>query len=334
MARYVLFRILAIVPTLLGVAVVVFVLIRLIPGDPAQVMLGGFATPERAAALRRDLGLDRPLPIQFGIWLGGLARGELGRSIISQRAVAEDIWQRFPATLELTLCAQAFAVAAGVTLGIVSATTHNSRWDLGATALSVLGMSMPTFWFGLMLLYVFGVWLKVLPISGRLDVGVHLVRITGLALVDSLVQRNWAALGDALAHLVLPAFSLAVIPLAMLSRFTRTGMLEVLRQDYIAVARAKGLRGRAVLWRHALRNALIPLVTVAGTRFGAQLAGAVLVEVVYAWPGVGRLIFDAIEKRDYPVIQGTVLFIAVLFVFINLATDLVYAALDPRIRYR
>lgn len=333
MGRYLLGRALAVIPTLVGVAVVVFALIRLIPGDPAEVMLGGFATPERAREIRRDLGLDRPLPVQFGVWMAALVRGDLGRSIMSQRPVLREIWSRFPATFELTTCATAFAILAGVTLGALSATAHNTRLDLGATIVSVLGMSTPIFWFGLMLLYVFGVWLKMLPISGRLDVGTHMAPITGLVLPDSVLQGNWAALGDAVKHLVLPAFSLAVIPLATLSRFTRTGMLEVLRQEYISVARAKGLRERAVVWRHALRNALIPVVTVAGTRFGMQLAGAVLVEVVYAWPGIGRLVFDAIQKRDYPVIQGAVLFIAVMFVFINLLTDLLYAALDPRIRF-
>lgn len=332
MQRYVLLRLASVLPTLLGVAIVVFVLIRMIPGDPAEVLLGGFATPARAASLRYAMGLDRPLPVQFGLWIGGVIRGDLGRSIMSQRPVAQELWSRFPATFELTVTAQIAAVGVGVTLGVVSATAHNTGLDLWATLGSVVGMSMPIFWLGLMLLYVFGVWLNLLPISGRLGLDVSLTRITGLDVLDSVLAGNWPALADAVKHLVLPAFSLAVIPLAVLSRFTRAGMLEVLRQDYIAVAHAKGLTRRVVLWHHALRNALIPIVTVAGTRFGTQLAGAVLVEVVYAWPGIGRLVFDAIGNRDYPVIQGAVLFIAVLFVFINLVTDLAYAALDPRIR--
>jgi len=333
MQRYLTIRCLSVLPTLLGVAIVVFALIRLIPGDPAEVLLGGFATPERAAALRQAMGLTRPLPVQFGIWLGGVVRGDLGRSIMSGQPVVREIADRFPATLELTVASQCFAVAAGVGLGVLSATAHNTGLDVGATLVGVAGMSMPIFWLGLMLLYVFGIWLNVLPISGRLGVDVPLAHITGLDLVDGVLTGNWPALGDAVRHLVLPAFSLAVIPLATLSRFTRAGMLEVLGQEYVTVARAKGVARRAVLWHHALRNALIPIVTVAGTRFGTQLAGAVLVEVVYAWPGVGRLVFDAIEKRDYPMIQGAVLFIAVLFVFINLVTDVAYAALDPRIRF-
>ncbi|MDR7543678.1 MAG: ABC transporter permease [Armatimonadota bacterium] len=333
MTGYIVRRILALIPTLVGVAIVVFVLIRLIPGDPAEVMLGGFATPERAQELRRHLGLDRPVLIQFAIWARALIRGDLGASIMSQRPVADEIWSRFPATFELTIIATGFALLIGISLGALSATAHNTRVDLGATIVSVLGMSVPIFWFGLMLLYVFGVWLKLLPISGRLDLSITLPRITGLVFVDSLIQGNWAALADGLKHLVLPAFSLAVIPITTLSRMTRTSMVEVLNHEYVAVARAKGLAERVVLVRHALKNALIPVITVAGTRFGMQLAGAVLVEVVYGWPGVGRLIFDAIQKRDYPIIQGAVLFTAFLFIIINLLTDVLYAVIDPRIRF-
>ena len=333
MCRYLLHRLLAILPTLLGVAVVVFTLIRLIPGDPAEVMLGGFATPERVAAQRRDLGLDRPLVVQFGTWAKEIGTGNLGRSIMSQAPVAREIWNRFPATLELTLLSTCFALAVGITLGIISATAHNTRLDLLATIVSVLGMSIPIFWLGLMLLYVLGIWWRVLPISGRLDLAIPLQQITGLILVDSLIHHNWAALADGLKHLVLPGFTLAVVPIATISRMTRTNMVEVLRQDYISVARAKGLTERVVLTRHALKNALIPVLTVAGTRFGMQLAGAVLVEVVYGWPGIGRLTFDAIQKRDYPLIQGAILFIAGLFVLINLLTDLLYAVVDPRISF-
>jgi len=333
MYRYLLHRLLAVIPTLVGVGVVVFVLIRLIPGDPAEVMLGGFATPERVAAQRRDLGLDQPLVVQFGTWARGIATGNLGRSIMSQAPVAQEIWSRFPATLELTLLSTCFALAVGLSLGIISATAHNSHLDLLTTLVSVLGMSIPIFWLGLMLLYVLGIWWQVLPISGRLDLAISLRQITGLILVDSLMQRDWAALADGLRHLALPAFTLAIIPIATISRMTRTSMVEVLRQDYISTARAKGLTERVVLTRHALKNALIPVLTVAGTRFGMQLAGAVLVEVVYAWPGIGRLMFDAIQKRDYPLIQGAILFIACLFVLINLLTDLLYAVVDPRISF-
>ncbi len=333
MKRYLMERLLAVIPTVLGVAVIVFALIRFIPGDPVEVMLGGFATPQRAAEFRHHLGLDRPIPVQFGIWLRDLLSGDLGRSILSTHPVRQEIWNRFPATLELTVVAISFALLSGVTLGIVSATARNTTLDLGATIVSIIGMSAPIFWLGLMLLYVFGVWLKMLPISGRLDLTIGLHRITGFVAIDSILQGNWSALVDSLKHLALPAFSLSVTPLATLSRMTRTSMLEILGQEYVTVARAKGLAERVVLLRHALKNALIPVVTLAGTHFGYQLAGAVLVEVVYGWPGVGRLIFDAIQKRDYPVIQGAVLHIAFLFIAINLLTDLLYALLDPRIRY-
>jgi peptide/nickel transport system permease protein len=331
--RYVALRLVAVLPTLLGVAIAVFILIRVIPGDPVGVMLGGFAAPDRIAAARRAMGLDRPLPVQFVLWLGAIVRGDWGRSILSQEPVARLLWQRFPATFELTMWSQAFAVLAGLALGIASATRPGTRADVGVTVASAIGMSMPIFWLGLMLLYVFGIWLRVLPISGRLDIDVSLVPITGLNVIDSIVERNWEALISSVRHLVLPAFALAVIPLSTIARFTRTGLLEVLHHDFITVARAKGVHPVRVIWRHGLRNALIPIVTVAGTRFGFQLAGAVLVEVVYGWPGMGRLVFDAIEKRDYPVIQGAVLFIALLFVLINLLTDLAYAALDPRVRF-
>lgn len=333
MKRYLAGRLLAVIPTVFGVAIIVFVLIRLIPGDPVEVMLGGFATPQRAAEFRHHLGLDRPIPVQFGIWFKDLLSGDLGRSILSTHPVRQEIWSRFPATFELTVVAISFALLSGVTLGIVSATARNTTWDLGATLVSIIGMSAPIFWLGLMLLYVFGVWLKMLPISGRLDVTIGLHRITGFVAIDSIIQGNWGALVDSVKHLALPALSLSVTPLATLSRMTRTSMLEILGQEYVSVARAKGLAERVVLLRHALKNALIPVVTLAGTHFGYQLGGAVLVEVVYGWPGVGRLIFDAIQKRDYPIIQGAVLYIAFLFIAINLLTDLLYALLDPRIRY-
>ncbi len=326
-------RLIHTLPTLFGVAVVVFTLVRLIPGDPAEVLLGGFATPERVAGMRRDLGLDQPIPIQFGVWAKNLLTGDLGRSIMSQSPVTQEIGSRFPATLELTLLSTCFALLVGVTLGSISAAAQNSRLDLVTTIVSVLGMSIPIFWLGLMLLYLLGIWFQVLPISGRLDLSIPLHRITGFILVDSLIQGNWTALVDGLKHLILPAFTLAVIPIATISRMTRTSMVEVLRQDYISAARAKGLMERVVLGHHALKNALIPVITVAGTRFGMQLAGAVLVEVVYGWPGIGRLIFDAIQKRDYPIIQGAILFIACMFILINFLTDILYAAVDPRIRF-
>lgn len=333
MKAYILRRLLSAVPTLFGVAVVVFILVRLIPGDPAEVMLGGFVTEDRANELKQELGLTQPLPIQFSIWLAHVVRGDLGTSIISQRSVTSDLVSRFPATFELTVLSTFLAVLAGILLGIVSAIRHKSGFDLMTTVGSVFGMSVPIFWLALMLLYFFGVYLKVLPISGRLDFDVDLHPITGLFIVDSVLQHNWVALGNSVKHLILPAVCLGVIPLAVISRMTKASMLEVLRQDFITTAKSKGLPYKVVLLKHALKNALVPVMTVIGIRFGSQLAGAVLVEVVFAWPGLGRLVYEAIQFRDYPLLQGSIMFIAVLFVLINLLTDVLYSMVDPRIRY-
>jgi len=330
---YVIRRLLLMLPTLLGVAIIVFVLVRLIPGDPAEVMLGGFATEERAAELRKELGLDKPVLTQFVLWLGRAIRGDLGTSIINRRPVMTQLAARFPATLELTLISTLISVSVGIALGIASAVRHRTAFDLVTTVTSVFGMSVPIFWLALMLLYLFGVKGHLLPISGRVGLDVSLQPVTGLLILDSVLQRDWYALGDVLRHIVLPAVCLAVIPLAIISRITKASMLEVLRQDYMTAARAKGLPRRKLLWKHALRNALLPVLTVIGIRFGSQLAGAVLVEVVFAWPGVGRLVFESVQFRDYPLLQGCIVFIAVIFVFVNFLTDMLYAAVDPRIRY-
>jgi len=270
---------------------------------------------------------------QFVLWLGRAIRGDLGTSIINRRPVMTQLAARFPATLELTLISTLISVSVGIALGIASAVRHRTAFDLVTTVTSVFGMSVPIFWLALMLLYLFGVKGHLLPISGRVGLDVSLQPVTGLLILDSVLQRDWYALGDVLRHIVLPAVCLAVIPLAIISRITKASMLEVLRQDYMTAARAKGLPRRKLLWKHALRNALLPVLTVIGIRFGSQLAGAVLVEVVFAWPGVGRLVFESVQFRDYPLLQGCIVFIAVIFVFVNFLTDMLYAAVDPRIRY-
>lgn len=333
MTRYVLKRLLLMIPTLLGVAIIVFLLVRLIPGDPAEVMLGAFVTEERAIELREDLGLDKPLSTQFLVWLGRAIRGDFGTSIINQRPVISEIGSRFPATLELTIISTVISIVLGVTLGITSAIKHKTFLDLIVTVASVIGMSIPIFWLSLMTLYLFGVKLGLVPISGRAGLDISLQAITGMRILDSIIQGNWHALNDALKHMILPAICLAVIPMAVISRVTKASMLEVLRQDYITTARGKGLDKYRLLWKHALRNALLPVITTIGVRFGSQLAGAVLVEVVFAWPGVGRLVFDSIQFRDYPILQGCIIFIAMIFVFVNFLTDMLYAVIDPRIRY-
>jgi len=307
---------------------------HLIPGDPVLVMLGEKASPERAEELRRALGLYDPLHVQYGRFLLRALQGDLGRSIRTQEMVTREIAVRFPATLELTICALFLAVAAGVLFGVIAAVRQYSVWDNLSMVVAVAGVSMPVFWLGLMLIFLFGVALAWLPISGRLSVDVHLARITGLHLLDALLTRNGAAFWDALRHLVLPSVALGAIQMAIIARMTRSSMLEVIRQDYIRTARSKGLAERVVIYKHALKNALIPVVTVVGLTVGRLLGGAVLTETIFSWPGLGKFAVDAIYARDYPQVQGVVLLIAAGFVLVNLLVDVIYVFLDPRIRYQ
>lgn len=334
MTSYVIRRLVAILPVLLGISVIVFLIMHLIPGDPVLVMLGEKASPERAEELRRALGLYDPLHVQYGRFLLRALQGDLGRSIRTQEMVTREIAVRFPATLELTICALFLAVAAGVLFGVIAAVRQYSVWDNLSMVVAVAGVSMPVFWLGLMLIFLFGVALAWLPISGRLSVDVHLARITGLHLLDALLTRNGAAFWDALRHLVLPSLALGAIQMAIIARMTRSSMLEVIRQDYIRTARSKGLAERVVIYKHALKNALIPVVTVVGLTVGRLLGGAVLTETIFSWPGLGKFAVDAIYARDYPQVQGVVLLIAAGFVLVNLLVDVIYVFLDPRIRYQ
>jgi peptide/nickel transport system permease protein len=333
MSRYLLRRLLELVPVFFGVLLVVFVISRLTPGDPARIILGEKATPEALAQLRDVLGLNEPLPVQFGRYLGRAVRGDFGRSIQSNERVLVELATRFPATIELTLGAMLIASTVGVVTGIIAAVRRNSWFDGVSMFVALFGFSMPIFWLGIMLILLFAWLLGWFPISGRLDLTVDLARVTNFYILDALITRNWAALGNALRHLALPAVTLSTVPLAIIARMTRSSLLEVLRQDYVRTARAKGLAERRVVLAHALRNAAIPVITVIGLNVGSLLSGAILTETIFAWPGVGRLVVDAIFARDYPVVQGTVLAIAVVFVAVNLLVDLSYAALDPRIRY-
>ncbi|MEW6546927.1 MAG: ABC transporter permease [Bacillota bacterium] len=334
MTSYILRRLIAIIPVLLGISVVVFLIMHLIPGDPVLVMLGEKASPQRAEELRRELGLYDPLYIQYGRFLARAVQGDLGRSIRTQEKVTREIAVRFPATLELTICALLLAVTAGVLLGVIAAVRQYSVWDNLSMVLAVAGVSMPVFWLGLMLIFLFGVALGWLPLSGRLSVDVHLTSITGLHLLDAILTRNSTAFWDALAHLVLPSVALGAIQMAIIARMTRSSMLEVIRQDYIRTARSKGLAERVVIYKHALKNALIPVVTVVGLTVGRLLGGAVLTETIFSWPGLGKFAVDAIYSRDYPQVQGVVLLIATGFVLVNLLVDVIYVFLDPRIRYQ
>jgi peptide/nickel transport system permease protein len=333
MLPYLCRRLLTLLYALLGVSLTIFVLMRLIPGDPAIVMLGERATPERIAEVRRDLGLDRPLVVQYVFYIRNILTGNLGRSIHTHTRVSEELLQRFPATIELSLTAMSIAVCFGVLAGILSATRQYSMLDSGFMFLSLAGVSMPIFWLGLMMIWAFALVLGVFPPSGRLDVRLFLDTITGFHLIDSLLTHQWEAFWDALWHLVLPSLTLATVPLAVMARMTRASLLEVLRQEYITTARSKGLNEWVVIRRHALRNALIPILTIGGLQFGILLGGAILTETIFSWPGLGRLLYNAVLARDYPLVQGATLLIAATFSVINLSVDLLYAVINPRIRY-
>lgn len=326
-------RLLELVPVFFGVLLVVFAINHLIPGDPALVMLGERANPEAVERLRKELGLNDPLPIQFFGYLGRAVRGDLGRSIQSNERVIIELATRFPATIELTFAAMLVASIVGILTGLIAAARQNSWFDGLSMITALFGFSMPIFWLGIMFILLFASYLNWFPISGRLDYTIDLARHTNFYVVDGILSGNWAAAGNALRHLVLPAVTLSTVPLAIIARMTRSSLLEVLRQDYVRTARAKGLSEAKVVTRHALRNAFIPVVTVIGLNVGSLLSGAILTETIFAWPGMGRLVVDAIFARDFPLVQGTVLVIALLFVVVNLLVDLSYAYLDPRIRY-
>lgn len=332
MLGFVVKRLLLLVPILLGVTLVVFAAIHLIPGDPALLMLGEKATPAALEALRHELGLDKPLVVQYLTFLGHLLHGDLGRSVQTGNPVAWEIWDRFPATIELAIAALVIAVGVGVPLGIVAAVRRNSAADYMAMSGSLLGVSMPIFWLGLVLMMIFSAWLGWLPFSQRADILVTTPHVTGLMLIDTLLARDLWAFQDALAHLVLPAVTLSTVPMAIIARMTRGAMVEVLSSDYIRMARAKGLGEWAVNVHHALKNAAIPIVTITGLQFGMLLSGAILTETIFAWPGIGSLSVGAIFTRDFPVLQGCAVLFAASFVLVNLVTDVLYTLLDPRLR--
>jgi len=313
--RYLARRLLLLVPVLVGVSIIIFMVLHLSPGDPVEIMLGSQATQEDRARLRDDLGLDQPLHVQYVRWLGHVARGDLGRSIWMRRPVLNEVLVRFRATLLLTATALVISTTVGIALGVASAARPNSVLDRTSAVASLFGASMPSFWLGIVLMVVFALWLGWLPASGM------------------FAPYGGGDVRDLLAHLILPAMTLAAASVTIIARLTRSTMLEALGQDYIRTARAKGVVERAVVLRHGLKNALIPIVTVVGVQAGYLLGGAVLTETVFAWPGVGTLMVQGILARDFPLVQGCVLIVALSFVLVNLAVDLLYAWLDPRIRY-
>ncbi len=334
MKWYITKRLLMLIPVLLGTSIIVFSLIHLTPGDPARTIAGEHASAETIQKIREKYGLDKPLYVQYFIWLKDALRGDLGKSIVSHESVTKEIFDRFPNTFELTLVAMLFAIGVGVFAGIISASRQYSLLDYTVMGIAIFGVSMPIFWLGIMLMMIFGVYLRWLPIGGRISMMVSIKRITGFYIIDSIITGNMEALLSTLRHLILPSIALGTIPMATIARVTRSSMLEVLRQDFIRTERAKGLPERLVIYKHAVRNALIPVVTVIGLNFGLLLAGAILTETVFSWPGIGRYIINAVKMRDYPAVQGCVLFFAFLFVIVNLLTDILYIYIDPRIRYR
>ncbi|AGT30888.1 peptide ABC transporter permease [Geobacillus genomosp. 3] len=333
MLSYAVRRVLMIIPVLFGMSLIVFFMIRAIPGNPAQVILGQKATKEAVAALTHKLGLDEPWYVQYANYVGGLLRGDLGESIRTGAPIAEEIWPYLAATIELSFAAMLIAVIIGVNAGIISAWFQNSWFDYSAMVLALLGVSMPIFWLGLMEQWLFSIQLDWLPTSGREDVRNPIEPITHFYLLDALLAGDTEQFWQVARHLILPSVALATIPMAIIARMTRSSMLEVMKSDYIRTARAKGLSMFWVVYKHSLKNAVIPVLTVIGLQTGLLLGGAILTETIFSWPGIGRYIYDAIGYRDYPVIQSGILIIAAIFIFINLIVDLLYAAIDPRIKY-
>jgi peptide/nickel transport system permease protein len=324
---------LQIIPVLLGVSIVVFFMVRAIPGDPAQLLLGQQATEEQVQQVRQNMGLDKPVIVQYGIFLADALRGDLGSSIVTGRPVTTELLARLPATLELTAFAMLVAILVGVPVGVISAVKQFSLLDKFTSVLALTGISMPIFWLAMILIVIFFVNLGWLPFPGRLSTGYAVTSITGLVLVDSLLTLNFAAFWDGLKHLILPAIALGTIPMAVIMRMTRSSMLEVMGEDYVRTARAKGVVPWRVIFKHALRNAMLPTVTVIGLQAGLLMGGAVITETIFSWPGVGQIAYDSVNRRDYAMIQGVVLYGATLFVLVNLLVDVLYAVLDPRVRY-
>lgn len=328
-------RLLQLIPVIIGVTFIVFSLMYLTPGDPVEVMFGaeGAVSQEDLARLRRELGLDRPFLEQYVRFLGGLLRGDFGLSLIQRQPVGTLIANRLPATIELTAAAILVSLVIAIPAGVIAAVRRYSAIDKVGTLGTLLGVSLPDFWLGLILMLLFGITWKVLPISGRIPLGMEPTHITGLFVVDALLTGNWPALQAAIRHLALPAITLGTSMAALTMRVTRSSMLEVVHQDYITFARAKGLSGTQVVIGHGLKNALIPTVTVVTLNIGVLLGGNMIVESVFAWPGLGRLVVDSIYNRDYTVVQAAVLIYAITYVTMNFLADVLYTMLNPRVRF-
>ena len=333
MLRYLVRRLLLLVPILFGVSLLIFFWIRALPGSPAESLLGERATPQLVQAYRHRYGLDEPIYKQYWSYLKVTLQGDLGVSVASRRRVTYEIKQRFPATVELALAAMLFAITIGVPLGFIAAKKHGGVFDNSSLVFSLIGISIPIFFLAIILKYIFSIRLGWLPSVGRESITSEAKHPTNFYILDAIIERDWAALGDSIKHLILPAIALGSIPLAVIARITRAATLDVQNEDYVRTARAKGLPPATVDRRHVFRNALLPVTTIIGLQTGLLLSGAVLTETVFAWPGMGSWLRDAIFNRDYPVLQGGILFLAIVFVFVNLIVDLSYAIINPRIRY-
>ncbi|GAA0591048.1 ABC transporter permease subunit [Caenispirillum bisanense] len=335
MLGFILKRIGLVIPAFIGVTVLTFALIHLIPGDPVLMMAGERGIdPERYARLRSELGLDQPLIVQYWNYISGVLSGDLGRSIVTRKPVIQEFLALFPATIELTICAMTFAVLIGLPAGMLAAVKRGTAVDHTVMATSLTGYSMPIFWWGLLLIILFSVTLGITPVSGRLSAIYWVEPVTGFLLIDSLLSDETGAFWSAVHHLILPSIVLGTIPLAVIARMTRSAMLEVLREDYVRTARAKGVAPLRVIMVHALRNALIPVITVIGLQVGTLLAGAILTETIFSWPGIGKWLVESIYRRDYPVIQGGIMLVATVIIVVNLLVDVLYGIINPRIRHQ
>ena len=334
MLRFLFTRIGLLIPTFIGVTIAAFALIHIIPGDPVLLMAGERGvSPERYEELKQQMGLNLPIWEQYFRYLGNLAQGDLGNSFYTKKPILDEFMALFPATLELSLCAIILAVAVGLPLGVIAAVRQGSILDHGVMTVSLAGYSMPIFWWGILLIFLFSGLLGWTPVSGRISLLYYFEPVTGFMLIDSWLSGQKGAFMSALSHLILPTIVLGTIPMAVIARQTRSAMLEVLSEDYVRTARAKGLPPRRVIGLHALRNALIPVITVIGLQVGVLLGGAVLTETIFAWPGIGKWMVESISRRDYPAVQGGLLLIAAIVMIVNLLVDLMYGLINPRIRH-
>ncbi|CAM3264265.1 dipeptide transport system permease protein [Paracoccus aminovorans] len=335
MLKFILSKLLYLIPTMLGITLVAFGFIRLLPGDPVLLMAGERGvSPERYAQIAAQLGYDKPIWQQYLQYLGNLLQGDLGNSLVTKKPVLTEFLALFPATVELGLCAIVIATAVGVPVGVIAAIKRGSWFDQISMTGALIGFSMPIFWWGLLLIILFSGVLGWTPVSGRISLIYFFPQVTGFMLIDSLISGDKGAFASAVSHLILPSIVLATIPLAVIARQTRSAMLEVMGEDYVRTARAKGLSPRRVIGVHALRNAMIPVITTIGLQIGVLMAGTILTETIFSWPGIGKWMIDSISRRDYPVVQSGLLLIAGIVMIVNLIVDLTYGLINPRIRHK